>query len=188
METTSGILTSAGVPISEGIVIVSGIAVPFPVTSGGGSAENTALSSGVWSGSYQTLSVPVANTYYRLNKTSVTEGDLPDGITDNDDCSFTNDSGGELKVEFTLTAVMGRPSSNNACNLTLGDDSGGGDAVVLDGAAMWYPDDTTYLKSYTSKGTYVWADGVTIFPMYLNYNAAVDLSYGSSKQRFEIIG
>lgn len=147
----------------------------------------SALSTLGWDGSWKNQIISVAATYVRVSEVSTTEGTLPEGVIDNNDCSFTNDTGGTIKIRFTLITVM-HNTSNNVMGLALGSDAGGSDAVVVANSAMTRPDDTTHAKNYTTDGTYEWANGKTIFPMVTNFSTTTTVQVGSSKQYFEIVG
>jgi hypothetical protein len=169
--------------IRSGIAKVSNEVLPILVTAWSG------LTSGVWSGAYQALTVSVLGTYYRVSMVSVTSGTLPDGIIDNNDGSFTNNTGRPLKI-IDRISLFGYFPSGNTTHLSLGSDSGGSDAVILANSGMWRGTAGTLSGAIclTTHCTYEWVDGVTIFPMVLNNTAGNNYNMGSLKHSFEIIG
>lgn len=186
MRIVEGINIKEGINIDIGIEVKEGIDISLSEGLIVSNGVQTALSSGIWSGAFQTLTVAAASTYYRLDKTSIAQGDLPSGIEENNDCSFTNNSGRDRKIEYTLVSVVG--NVNDVCGLALGSDEFGSDAVILADTAMT----RTYINpgrpsTYTTKGTYIWKNGGTVFPMHANFTGANDLSWGSSKQKIEFL-
>jgi len=160
--------------------IASGIVAIFSM------AYESGLSLGVWSGAYQTITVSAGNTYYRINKTTVTSGTLPDGVTDNNDGSFTNNTGRTLVINDWIE-FQGYATTNYLV-LSLGSDEGGSDAVILNGSGMIGSIVLDVNKGFTTFTHYEWLDGDTIFPMIKNISGAGNIDYASSKHYFEVVG
>jgi hypothetical protein len=149
----------------------------------------SAMTSGVWTGSYQGVSTPVINTYYRVSMTSVTSGDLPDGITDNNDGTFANNTGGTIKI-IDRICVYGYFPSGQAPNVALGMDSGLGDTVVLNNSGMYrvITGTMTGAMVITTYSMYEWADGDIIFPMIKNISGTSSFNLATIKHSIDIVG
>jgi hypothetical protein len=169
--------------IKSGILKISdgGVSVPAALKVG--------MTSGVWSGAYQGVSIPVINTYYQVSMTSVTSGELPDGITDNNDGSFTNNTGGTIKI-IDRICVYGYLPSGQAPNVALGYNSGGSDTVVLSNSGMYrvIAGAMGGAMVITTYSMYSWPNGYQIFPMIKNISGTSSFNLASIKHSIDIVG
>lgn len=135
------------------------------------------LTVATWDGSYD--SIATATTFQRMTKTSVSIGELPSGITDNNDGSFTNDSGVTKTISGTIVASIYSAGRNLV--LSAGTDESGSDAEIISITGHSRP----YESSYTNGLDYIvvysieLSNGKTVFPYFKDNSGISTLSLGA---------
>lgn len=145
----------------------------------GGGGGVVGITSGAWTGSYQSTVYGSVSTYQRLSMVSVSIGDMPSGITDNNDGSFTNTSAATKTIFGRI--VVSAQNPQKALVISAGSDNSGSDAVVIDNSGSWQPTETLNAQAmhWIVEYSIELLAGKTVFPFSKNVSDTVALPMAS---------
>ncbi len=141
-----------------------------------------------WTDVATVVDIASPDTLYRLSKTSSQVGDIPEGFVDNNDLSFTNESG-ETKDLVGRIIVFAESLGNITHQVAAATDNSDSDEEIITDAGVFRVNyfNTNFMKVWYVDYQVSLLDTKSVFPMIQNDDGSNDFELFTAIHKFEVV-